>query len=1172
MAEENPTMHKASRDKSKIAEREEEILKFWQENKIFEKSVEKEASEGEFVFYDGPPFATGLPHYGHLLGSTAKDLFPRYKTMRGYRVRRRWGWDCHGLPVENIVEEKLSLKHKKDIETLGIEKFNEECRSQVLTYVNDWKKYIDRLGRWVDFDNSYKTMDTTYMESVWWALSEFHKRGMLYEGRKVLLYCPRCETPLSRAEIAMDNSYQDITEEAVTIEFRVINPEKNNLPENTSLLAWTTTPWTLPANVALAVGPDIDYVLVEKKDMGVGKLVRFILAKARLEAVFGDDEYKIVKEMKGKDLIGLEYEPLYDLNAVRKTGKKAWYVAPADFVTTEDGTGIVHTAVIYGEVDYQLGIQIDLPMVPLLLPNGNFNDDAPEFVRGVYVKEAEDSIKKDLENRGLLFNKAPNTHSYPHCYRCGTPLIYNALSSWFINIQKIKKEMISKNENINWVPEHLKHGRFQDIMEGAPDWTISRNRFWASPLPIWKNTKTGEVKVIGSISELKKYTKKSGNRYFVMRHGEAELNLEDLINSDPKNVYHLTEEGKAQVNMAAQDLKSKKIDFILVSPFTRCLETAEMVRKAIGLDETKVIIENELWEFKKGSNLEGKKWKEYYKLFSGTKERFERSAADDGESLSDLKKRMGNFIFSLEKKYSGKNILLISHRGPFECLFMVTEGADLKRSVEIKDNKEYELGYAESRELDFIPLPHNGNYELDLHRPYIDEIELVDEDGSPLKRITEVIDCWVESGSMPFAEWHYPFENKKEFESRFPGDFIAEYIAQTRTWFYYMHAISVAIFGHEPFENVVTTGTILAENGDKMSKSKRNFTDPLAIIDKYGADALRFYMMTSVVMQAEDLNFKDDGVREIYQRTINILLNVLSFYKSYRADSPRIGKAENILDRWILSRLKELHTEVTESLEKYDTIKTGRPIRGFIDDLSTWYLRRSRERFKSNDSAEREAVSGVTHFVLAELSKIIAPVMPFLAEDIHLSLKTKNSKESVHLESWSDMKGIKADREILEGMQETRKIVSLALEKRMAAGVKVRQPLQKLQISNSKFQKLGGEYLDLIKDEVNVKEILFDENDDESGVKLDTEITEELQKEGNMRDIIRAVQELRKEKKLVPADKVNLVIETDETGKEFIMSCADEIKKPTNISEFKFEKNNGVGVEIGKMNFVFSLA
>lgn len=1142
-------------EKSKIAQQEEEILKFWQENKIFEKTLEKPSSKGEFVFYDGPPFATGLPHYGHLLGSTAKDLFPRFKTMQGYKVRRRWGWDCHGLPIENIVEKKLGLKHKKDIEEFGVDKFNEECRAQVLTYVDEWERYIDRIGRWVDFKNSYKTMDTSFTESVWWAISEIHKKGMLYEGRKVLLYCPRCETPLSKAEIAMDDSYKDVTEEAVSVKFKI----KNEKFKNSYLLAWTTTPWTLPANVALAVGEDIDYVVVEVQNNEALKTIEnYILAKDRVESVFGEKEYEIIKVIKGKDLVGLEYEPLYELPAVKNTGKKAWYVLSADFVNTEEGTGIVHTAVIYGEDDYQLGLKADLPMVPLLLSNGHYNDNAPEFVKGVYIKKAEKMVIEDLDKRSLLFDKKPNTHSYPHCYRCSTPLIYNALSSWFIDIQKIKSEMLSKNENINWVPAHLKNGRFKDIMEKAPDWTISRNRFWASPLPIWKNEK-GEIKVISGVDELKKYVKKSGNKYFVMRHGHSESNQKDIINADPNNIFHLTEEGKNQVRITAQDIKNKKIDLIISSPFARCRETAEIIANVFDLDNDSIIYDERIGEYRTGPDYEGKSWKEFEKNFISEEERYDK-IINGGERFLDLYRRMGDFIYDIEKKYKDRNILIVSHEASIHSLRSVAYGFSKKQRIEARNNREFKLKNAEFEEIYFIPLSHNGDYELDLHKPYIDEIELVDENGSKLTRIPEVIDCWVESGSMPFAEYNYPFKNTEEFEKRSPGDFVAEYIAQTRTWFYYMHALSVGLFGHEPFKNVVTTGTILASDGEKMSKSKGNFTDPLLITDKYGADALRYHLMTSVVMQAEDLNFRDDDVKEVYQRLINILLNVVTFYKTYENNTAPNIKSENVLDKWILSKLKELHSEVTLSLEKYDTVKAGRPIRKFVEDLSTWYLRRSRDRFKSEDYEDQRKVRETTLFVLVELSKILAPFMPFLAENIYKDLNFENKKESVHLEEWSLLQDLKVEEDLLQNMEEVRKIVSLAMEKRNSAGIKVRQPLSKLKIKNLKL-KNKEEHTNLIKEEVNVKEVAFDGNMEEE-VWLDTEISKELEEEGNVREFIRSIQELRKEKGLVPDDKIELLIDTNEEGRTFFESNFATISKPTNITEFSLGAVDGEEINL----------
>jgi isoleucyl-tRNA synthetase len=688
-------------------EEENKILKFWEENRIFEKTLEKTKKSKSFVFYDGPPFATGLPHYGHILSSVAKDVFPRYKTMHNFFVLRKWGWDCHGLPIENIVEKELGVSGKKDIENkIGIEKFNGACRSKVLTYAKEWKKMVDRIGRFVDFDNSYKTMDSTYMESVWWALKTLWDKGLIYEGKKVLMYCPRCETPVSKAEVAMDNSYRDVTEESVIAKFKIIGPEKVGFLKNTFVLAWTTTPWTLPGNVALAVGSKIKYILVEFNDEN------YILAKEKVSEVFKENKYKTVKEFLGKELVGLEYEPLYDLGAVKKSGKKGWYILPADFVNTEEGTGVVHTAVIYGEDDYNLGLKNDLPMVPLLDSKGVFNSDAPDFIKNIYFKDAEKNIKNDLSERGLLFVKKQNTHPYPFCWRCGTQLFYNAISAWFINIQKDKKKFVKLNEKINWYPGHLKHGRFLNILEDAPDWNISRNRFWATPLPFFK-CECGNVECVGSVKELKE---RAANFYEVYKTDKVE--------------------------------------------------------------------------------------------------------------------------------------------------------------------------------------------EIDLHKDKADKIKIkCGKCGKETKRIPEVIDCWVESASMPFAELHYPFENKEQFKKRLPAQYIAEYIAQTRTWFYYMHVLSILLFDKISFENVISTGTILNEKGEKLSKSKQNYPDPWNIINQYGADALRLYLMSSSVMQSEDLFFSEKDVRDNYNKVINSLCNVAEFYEMYAEKNCELGKSENVLDKWILSRL-----------------------------------------------------------------------------------------------------------------------------------------------------------------------------------------------------------------------------------------------------------------------------
>ncbi len=1062
-------------EKSERAQREEKILQFWKENKIFSKTLSLSKGRKEFVFYDGPPFATGLPHYGSLLSSIIKDVIPRYKTMRGFRVRRRWGWDCHGLPIENMVEKELGIKNKKEIEEMGVAKFNKACRDSVLRFADEWKVFVDRIGRFVDYDNSYKTMDNSYIESVWWALKEIHGKGLLYEGRKVLLYCPHCETPLAKAEIAQDNSYKDVTEESVTVEFRIKGES------NRSVLAWTTTPWTLPGNVALAVNSKIDYVEIEKKDMGTGGLVRFILAKDLLEKTFPNDEYTVIKESKGSELVGLEYEPLYEISAVKNSGKKAWHVAEANFVNTEEGTGIVHTAVLYGEDDYELGLKLDLPMVPLLDAAGHFNEQAPEIIKGQYFKKAEKVIKDDLESRNLLFKREMNTHSYPHCHRCGTALLYNALSSWFINIQQVKDRMIELNEKINWVPEHLKHGRFLNNIESAPDWTISRNRYWASPLPIWKDSE-GKVYVIGSLDELKKYTKKSGNKYFVMRHGEAESNAKNILDLDGDPNNHLTQKGREETKQVNID----NIDAVFCSPFLRARETAAILNKNFILDER-------LREI-------------------GSK-----------ESIGEVRQRMFDFMFDIEKNYINKKILIISHGDPIKTLV-----GDLVHTGEVRD-------------FDFAPFPHNENFELDLHRPYIDEIELVSEDGKPLKRIPEVIDGWVESGSMPFAEYHYPFENEVEFKKRFPGDFIAEYIGQTRTWFYYMHAVAVLLFDNQSFRNVITTGNILAEDGSKMSKSKGNYTDPMTNLDLFGADALRYYLMSSVIMQAEDTRFVDDEVRQVHNQILNMLWNSFKFYEMY-ADNESFNDtktSKQVLDKWILSRLGELVLSVTKGMDDYDTVRATRPMKEFISDFSTWYIRRSRDRFKSSNQEDKSFAMATTRFVLLELAKLVAPIMPFIAEDIYQKLRTEKDPESVHLCDWP--RAGRIDEEVLKNMNETRRIVSLALEARSQVNIKVRQPLKKLKV---KSLKLKASYIDIIKDEINVKEIEEDQSID-TEVWLDTNLTPELIEEGKVRDAIRVIQDLRKEKGLKPSEK--MTYQVPEAEKELFTKYSNEIKRVTNV-------------------------
>ncbi|HVW71811.1 MAG TPA: class I tRNA ligase family protein [Candidatus Paceibacterota bacterium] len=1097
--------------KSEAAVREEKVLAFWQQQEVFEKSLKKPAPKGDFVFYDGPPFATGLPHSGSLLSSVSKDLIPRYKTMRGYRVRRRWGWDTHGLPIENLVEKKLGLKNKKEILAIGIKTFNETARSMVLEYVHEWKRYVERVGRFVDFDNSYKTLDPSFMESVWWGIKRIHDKGHLYEGRKVLLYCPHCETPLAKAEIAMDNTYKDVTDDAVTVEF-----ERADKP-GTILLAWTTTPWTLPGNVALAVNKNETYVVAVQN----GK--RYILAKNRLSMMRG--AYEIEKEVKGEVLLGKKYRPLYPLkDFTHENNEKIWRIYHADFVTTEDGTGIVHTAVMYGEDDYQLGLREKLPQVPLLNPNATYNSDAPEFLRGEYIRKANTRIIEDLKNRGLLYSDDPHTHSYPHCYRCGTALIYNAVSSWFINIQAVKDKMISENEKINWTPAHLKEGRFRHNLETAPDWTISRNRFWATPLPIWKDP-AGNVSVIGSVEELKKYTKKSGNKYFLMRHGQSEANAGRYFDTDGVSTNGLTEQGKREVEESAKGLAGAGITKIYASPFLRTRQTAEMVAEVAGIPKEAIVYDERLKELGFGdfSGQPSKvdafwEWKQQHHF---------ADRMPNGESYEDAKNRFGSFIYELERTTKDETVLIVSHGIVFESAAVVSAGADAIAADRILSEVIAKAPTGGVQEFPFIPLPHNDNYELDFHLPYIDEVQLVNEKGEPMTRIPEVVDCWVESGSMPFAEYHYPVENKSVFESRSPGDFVSEYIGQTRAWFYYMHAMSVELFGTQAFRNVITTGNVLAGDGAKLSKSKGNYTDPYALFDAYGADAFRYYLMGSVVMQAEDLTFRDEEVKEIHNRVVNLLRNVLSFYELFKADTtePPAGESPHVLDRWILARLAEVVNTTTLAFDAYDVPRGVRPMRDFIDDLSTWYVRRSRDRVRGADSADKQHALATLRTVLITFAKVIAPVMPFIADEIHLATRKESDPESVHLEAWPEAKKSwfsnlfkKDDSALITGMREVRAIASEALMLRQKSNIKVRQPLAKLTVPVNLPQELKA----ILADELNVKEIVEGKE-----LALDTVLTPELIKEGDERAVSRAVAEARKTLGLSPKDKRTVVMAAD---------------------------------------------
>jgi len=1129
-------------NQSKISKREEEIQKFWEENHIFKKSLAQNEGKKHFVFYDGPPFATGLPHYGHLLPNTMKDVIPRYQTMRGKYVRRQWGWDCHGLPIENLIEKDLGLEHKKDIENYGIEKFNKAAKDSVFRYDKEWKKLIPRMGRWIDMENNYQTMDPEYTESVWWAFKTLYDKGLVSKDYKSMHICPRCETTLSTTEVA--DGYKDITDISVTAKFELLDEP------GTFVLAWTTTPWTLPGNVALAVGEDIVYVKV-KKD---GEY--FILAEELAPKYFPDFDQSDLASYEtytAGELIGRSYKPLFYYFADKldlENKENGWKIYGADFVTTESGTGLVHIAPAFGEDDMSLGREHNLPFVQHVSFDGRFIEDVKDFT-GLYVKPKDDhqvtdiEIIKHLAHAGLLFAKEKITHSYPHCWRCDTPLLNYATSSWFIRVPEMKRDLIKKNKKINWIPKTIGTGRFNNWLEGARDWSISRTRFWGAPLPVWECEKCDKREVFGSVEDIKEKTK-SNNNFFVMRHGEAESNVTHSISDDPDDPNPLTEKGRQEVDKTISTLKNKKIDVIISSDFVRTKETAEIVAEGLGIQKDTIIYDKRLRELNVGV-LGEKTWKAYRKQFPSQEERM-INAPQDGESGLDVKMRAGELLFETEKQYSDKNILFISHGFPIAMLFAVSKGLTNEK-IARQENLGEDFETADIRELSFALYPHNENYELDFHRPYIDDIVFDCSCGGEMQRIPEVFDCWVESGSMPFAQFHYPFENKKEFKKNFPADFIAEGLDQTRGWFYTMLVLSTGLFGKAPYKNVVVNGLLLAEDGRKMSKKLSNYPEPQEVINRFSADALRYYLISSPAVHAEDLRFTEKGVDEVQKKILMRLLNVVSFYELYKDDAiSASAESKNILDKWITARLKELLVQIEKGFDEYELDRAVRPIGDFVDDLSTWFLRRSRDRFKSEDTQDKQNALSTLRFVLEELAKMLAPAMPFIAEEIYGKVKGANGKESVHLENWPKHK--KPNKKILEDMNEARRVVSAGLEVRASAGIKVRQPLGKL-MSPSYIIK-SDSLRNTIAAELNVKEIIFDETVQEKG-EFDTTITPELKKEGDLRDFIRAIQDLRKKKQLIPSDVITIRIDTTEEGKIFLESFSQDIKQATLTKDILFE-------------------
>jgi isoleucyl-tRNA synthetase len=1164
-------------DALSLPELEEKVLKFWQDNKIFEKSIEQRRRAKPFVFYEGPPTANGRPGIHHVLARSFKDIVLRYRAMRGFFTPRRGGWDTHGLPVELQAEKQLGLSSKRDIERYGIAEFNKKCRESVWEYKDEWEKLTRRIGFWLDLDDPYITYENEYIETLWHIIKQFSLKKLLYKGHKVVPWCTRCGTSLSSHELGQPGAYKTVKDTSVFVKFRLTPQSAKRLGQivptlrDTQLpvyvLSWTTTPWTLPGNVALAVGEGIDYALVRYKGE------RFIVAKSLVAKVFGEG-VEIEGNFKGGRLIDLEYEPLFDIPKLKN--RESHKVYGAGFVTTDEGTGVVHTAVMYGEDDYQLGMKVGLPQRHTVDEQGNFTRDVPDDLANLYVKseEAERRILDHLTRTGTLLKEEKYEHEYPHCWRCDTPLLYYARTSWFVKMSALRKKLLGNNKTINWFPRHLKEGRFGEWLKEAKDWNFSRSRYWGTPLPVWECGKCGRQEVIGNIAELGKRAKLP-NEFLLLRHGEATHNVKNLCgpHEDEPFVSRLTAKGRVQAQKVAARLAKAKIDLIVSSPLERARETASIVAGATGapLEYDTKLIDRDPGVFA------GKTVREFEKFYKHTGrglDWFER-VPDGAETFAQVRARMWAVIERLNKVHHGKKILIVSHGDPLWILKGVLENlphGPLLKAAYPEKGALYQVAP--------LALPRDEEGNLDLHRPYVDGVKFsCNSCRGAMRRVEEVADVWYDSGAMPFAQAHWPFAQggKAIHHFAYPADYICEAVDQTRGWFYTLLAVATALGKKAPYRNVICLGLIHDKYGQKMSKSKGNVVDPWEMAGRYGIDAVRWYFYTGSPT-GEPKNFDEDEIAKSFRKFHMLAYNSFMFWKTYAGKGER-GKGKgltrkHILDRWILSRLNDVSQRATVHLDRFEIREAALALEGLVDDLSRWYIRRSRRRFQpqraGGSASEKQkavkdfkAASATLATVLFEISKMTAPFTPFFAEALYQAaapaVAGNRKKLSVHLEDWVSARGT-FDKRLVADMEKVRSFAAAGLAKRAEAGIKVRQPLKELRIKN---KELSRELLEILKDEVNVKEVAADAKL-KGDVALDTAVTPELREEGVVRELVRMVQDLRQKADCKPSEKVSVWLSVPQELSDIVKRHEALLKREVNAKAVSYLPAGQADAKSGK--------